>query len=187
MSLFEYLAIAFSLLFSFTSMRLVTGLPHVFQANRRYWIHACLVVCQLLLTVEIFWTFWSHKDTEWIFPTFLLVLLNPGLIYYNACLLVPESPSSVISWQDYFYSIRRRYYTALLLWQGVVMVMDVLVLEQSLFHPVRGFQIIWAGVVTTGALSDRHKVQAGVCLSLLFMEIFIGLTLALEPGSFAGQ
>ena len=37
MTLFEYLAIAFSLVLSFSAMRLVAGLPYAAHPNRRYW------------------------------------------------------------------------------------------------------------------------------------------------------
>ena len=187
MTLFEYLAIAFSLVFSFTSMRLVAGLPHAFQASRRYWVHSCLVICQLLVTLVIFWTFWSFKGTDWRFPTFMLVLLNPGLIYFNACTLIPENPSGVESWRDYFMAIKLRYFIGVLCWQCVVVLNDILILQQPLFHPVRGFQIAWLAVTAVGALSKSHRVLAGVALSMLFMGAFISLTLAFEPGSFSGE
>ena len=43
MTLFEYLAIAFSLVLSFAAMRLVAGLPYAVQADRRYWVHLVFV------------------------------------------------------------------------------------------------------------------------------------------------
>ena len=98
MTLFEYLAIAFSLVFSFAGMRLVGGLPYAVQPSRRYWIHLNFVCLLLLAAVVQFWIFWSYRTVEWTLPTFLLVLLSPGLIYYNACTLIPENSSAVESW-----------------------------------------------------------------------------------------
>ena len=100
MTLFEYLAIAFSLVFSFCGARLVSGLPHAVRQDRRYWVHLCFVVWQLFVTVFIFWVFWSFRNVNWNFPTFAIVLTSPGLVYFNACTLVPENPSSVESWRD---------------------------------------------------------------------------------------
>ena len=97
MTLFEYLAIAFSLVLSLSGMRLVAGLPHAIQAGRRYWVHLCFVCWQLVLTVMIFWLFWTFRSVNWNFVTFALVLASPSLIYFNACTLIPESPSSVES------------------------------------------------------------------------------------------
>ncbi len=101
MTLFEYLAIAYSLVFSFSAMRLVGGLPHALDPNRRYWLHVCWVLIQLVGTAGQFWLFWSYRDVEWSYPRFLLTLANPSLLYFNACTLVPEAPASVESWRTY--------------------------------------------------------------------------------------
>lgn len=38
MTLFEYLAIAFSLVLSSSAMRLIRALSHALQRDRRYWV-----------------------------------------------------------------------------------------------------------------------------------------------------
>ena len=110
MSLFEYLAIAFSLVFSFSAMRLVSGLPHALDPTRRYWVHVSLVFLQLLSTAGIFWGFWSYRDVEWTFPRFLLALASPVVVYFNACTLIPEASASVESWRTYYFAARKRYF-----------------------------------------------------------------------------
>ncbi len=101
MSLFEYLAIAFSLVFSFSALRLVSGLPHALDPSRRYAVHLSHVLLMLFLTPALFWTFWVFHDREWNFLRFLSVLAPPALIYFLACTLVPDTPSSVSSWRSY--------------------------------------------------------------------------------------
>ena len=116
MSLFEYLAIAFSLVFSFSAMRLVSGLSHAFDSNRRYAVHLSHVLLLLFVTAAIFWTFWEFRDLEWNFLRFLFALAPTGLIYFLACTLVPDIPSSVSSWRSYFYQVRRRYFIGIGIW-----------------------------------------------------------------------
>ncbi len=110
MTLFEYLAIAFSLVFSFTAIRLVGGLPFAFDGTRRYWIHLVVIGLQLGCVAGGFWGFWSYRDVVWSFPKFLLALSGPGVFYFLATTLVPESPSQVASWRDYYYSVRVPYF-----------------------------------------------------------------------------
>jgi hypothetical protein len=43
MTLFEYLAIAFGLLFSMTALRLVGGLPAALDPDRRFWVHVMIL------------------------------------------------------------------------------------------------------------------------------------------------
>ena len=64
MTLFEYLAIAFSLVLSFSAMRLVAGLPYATQRGQ-YWVHLVFVLSQLLVTVVAFWNLWSFREATW--------------------------------------------------------------------------------------------------------------------------
>ena len=95
MTLFEYLAIAFSLVLSFSAMRLVAGLPYAAQPNRRYWVHLSFVCILLLVTAVAFWNLWNYRDAMWTLPRFLLILATPGLIYFEACTLIPEQASTI--------------------------------------------------------------------------------------------
>ena len=185
MTLFEYLAIAFSLVFSFSGMRLVGGLPHAVQSSRRYWIHLSFVCIQLLATVLVFWLFWSFRNVAWNFPTFLLALASPGLIYFNACTLIPENPSAVESWRDYYYSVRRRYFIGVSCWILVVATISTVVLQFPFLHPARVPQAVFLALGVVGAVSESHRVHAGIVLLLLALTLFVALTLGFRPGPFA--
>jgi len=166
-TLFEYVAIAFSLVFSFTAMRMVGGLPHALDRERRYWVHLSLISVQILVTAGVFWAFWSFRDIEWTFPRFILALANPSLGYFIACTLVPESPSSVQSWRAYYYTIRRKYFVGVLLWGAVVALAGTVVLDRPLSHPTRVFQAITIAVGILGAATDNSRVHAGIAASLI--------------------
>ena len=185
MTLFEYLAIAFSLLFSFSAMRLVGGLPHAVQSQRRYWVHLSLVCFQLLTTVIIFWLFWSFRTVAWNFPIFLLVLASPCLIYFNACTLIPENPSAVVSWHDYYYSIRRRFFIGVCCWVLAVATISTIVLKLPLLHTGRAAQaaLLAGGVV--GAASTNERVHSALVLFFGLLSLLLVATLAFRPGSFA--
>ena len=183
MTLFEYLAIAFSLLFSFSGMRLVGGLPHAVQRSRRYWIHLSFVGLQLFGTVLAFWFFWSFRTVAWNFPTFLLVLVSPGLIYYNACTLIPENPSAVESWHDYYYSVRRRYFIGLSCWILAVATISMVVLDLPLLHPVRSAHAAFLAAGVVGAVSASPRVHASLVMFFLLALLLTVATFAFRPGS----
>ncbi len=185
MTLFEYLAIAFSLVFSFCGARLVSGLPHALQPERRYWVHLGFVVWQLFVTVFIFWVFWSFREVHWDFVTFALVLSSPGLVYFNACTLVPENPSTVDSWRDYFYEVRRRYFVGVCCWGLALVAISTVALGMPLVHPGRAIQAATLGVGVVGFLSDSHRVQAVLAVVVLLVSALMSVTLGLQPGSFA--
>ena len=187
MTLFEYLAIVFSLVFSFSGMRLVGGLPHAVQPGRRYWIHLCFVCLQLLATVAIFWNFWSFRDVRWTFPTFLLALASPGLIYYNACMLIPENPSVVESWHAYYYSVHTRYFVGVTCWGFVSVFISTIVLQMPLIHPARAAQAAFLALGFAGAASASERVHAIIVFLFLLFYLLLMLTIELRPGAFAAS
>jgi hypothetical protein len=183
MTLFEYLAIAFSLVFSFAAMRLVGGLPHALASERRYWVHIVLVLLQLLATAAIFWIFWSYREVEWTFPRFLLVLSIPILVYINACALIPEAPASVANWRDYYFSVCRRYFIGVAIWTVLVAVAGTFVLGLAVIHPIRVPQIIFLTTGIVGASTANPRVHAGIALCFLITTPIMTLLLLSAPGS----
>jgi hypothetical protein len=187
MTLFEYLAIAFSLVFSFSGLRLIAGLPYAVQPSRRYWIHFCFVCLQLLATVMVFWNFWVFRDVTWTFPTFLLVLASTGLIYFNACALIPEDPSAVECWRAYYYSVCRRYFIGVVSWSVTVAITQTLVLQMPWVEPARGAQ---AGVFVlglAGAISASERLHAAIAFLALLLFLILMLTIGFRPGGFAAS
>ena len=185
MTLFEYLAIAFSLVCSFTALRLLAGLPHAAQPGRRYWVHFSFACAQLLVTVVVFWIFWSYRDTTWTFPRFLLVLSSPALIYFNTCTLIPENPPSVESWNTYYYSVRRRFFIGQVVWVLVVAVGTTVMLQLPWAHPARLSQSAFLLIFCVGAVSDSRRIHSGLALCSIAIGLIATFTLALRPGSLA--
>ena len=181
MSLFEYVGIAFSLVFSFTAMRLVGGLPHAVDRERRYWVHLCLISVHLLVTAGLFWSFWSFRTVDWTFPRFMLVLANPSLVYFGACTLVPESASSVESWRAYFYTTRKKYFVTILLWGAVVAIVSTVVLERPLTHPTRVTQAITIAAGILGVATANSRVHAGIAVFLVGLVVIGAFVIFAAP------
>lgn len=166
MTLFEYLAIAFSLVFSSAAMRLVGGLPHAFDARKRYWVHLTFVGLQLLVTLTGFWAFWSFRDISWNLGSFTLALIGPSLLYFNACTLIPENPESVASWRDHYYAVRRRYFSGVVAWVLVVAAASTLLIAMAWLHRARIGQAFALGAGLVGGASSSHRIHAILALSL---------------------
>ena len=167
MTLFEYLAIASSLVFSFAAMRLVSGLPHAIDADRRYWVHLCLVLTGLLATAVSFWGFWFYRDAHWTLPRFLLALTGPCVTYFNACALVPDAPGSVASWRRHYYSVRSKLFLGITLWSVAAATTITVLLETPINHPFRVAEAVLFGVGVVGASSDSPRVHAGLAMLLV--------------------
>jgi hypothetical protein len=131
-TLFEYLAIAYSLVLSFAAIRLVAGLPHAIDPSRRYWVHVAYVCAGVFAALALFWAHWSTREVAWTFPGFVVNLAGPGIVYFLSCTMIPDDPSAVRSWRDYFFSVRRRYFGGLCVWAVIMVVNTTFFLDAPL-------------------------------------------------------
>ena len=182
MTLFEYLAIAFSLVLSFSAMRLVAGLPYAAHPNRRYWVHLAFVCILLLVTAVSFWNLWSYRDVTWTLPRFLLILTIPGLIYFQTCTAIPEHASTVDSWRSYYYSVRARFFLGLVALLLAISFSFAIVLELPWLHPAQVPQAIAMAAALLGAYSSSEQVHAGLAMFLLLNLVIAASSVFLEPG-----
>ena len=184
MTLFEYLAIAYSLVFSFAALRLVAGFPHAIDASRRYWIHVVYVCLALFSALALFWAHWSAREIAWTFPAFLINLAGPGMIYFLSCTLIPDEPSSVQSWRDYFFSVRMRFFSGLCIWAVLMLANTTLLLGIPLFHPIR---IVHLGVLVlgiAGLASDRPSTHRMILIWAALVAV-VATAVLLLPGTLA--
>ena len=73
MTQFEYIAIAYSMVLSFTVLRALSVLPHAVRIGRRYWVHTTWVCLTLGTTLLMFWNFWLYREIELTLPCLFLV------------------------------------------------------------------------------------------------------------------
>lgn len=181
MTLFEYLAIAFGLLYSVAALRLLGGLPSALDRRTRSPLHIGLVLVNLFLVTISFWTFWSLREVEWTFAGFVIALSIPGLLYYCAAVLVPENPDDVASWRDHYFSAHRRWYGGLALWAVGAAASATVNLGMGVLHPARVVHVIALTAGVVGAATARPRVHA--TLLGLFGLLTLGALFAqLAPG-----
>ena len=182
MTLFEFIAVAFSIVLSLAAVRLLSGLSVAFFRERRYWPHAMWIVFALLMSALVWWNFWSFRETDWNFLSFVLVLIVPALIYLQAAALVPEYPSGVPSWRDHFFAARTRFFVALSAFFLLVAGISWLLVDFPLLHPARGVQASAFGLAVAGAVSTNKRFHEA--LPLIFLALWlIAAAVLLRPGS----
>ena len=185
MTLFEYLAIAFSLVFSFSAVRLVSGLPYALEGGRRYFVHSLHIANLLFATAAVFWAFWSFREVDWNYIRFLFALASPALLYFLACTLIPEAASTVSSWRDHFFRVRQRYFLGLAAWALVIAFNSTFTRGMPLDHPARILQVDVIGVSILGAASSRPSLHAVIAASGPVLLIFQG-AIYFFPGGTGG-
>ena len=180
--LFEYLAIAFGLLFSVAALRLLGGLPYAMNASRRYGPHLGMTIILLLGSAASFWTFWSLNGVTWTFPRFLLALAIPGALYFSVAMLVPENPEDIGSWRDHYFDVRVRFYGGLTLWGVAAAASASVNLAMPLGHPARLFQAVMIATGLVGMSSSSRKVHAAIPIGVGVAGLLVALTIGAQPG-----
>ncbi len=185
MTLFEYLAIAYSLVFGFAAMRLLGGLPSAIDAQRRYWVHLGFVLILLYSTASVFWVFWSYKNVEWDFLKFLLSLTSPACLFYLTATMVPENPAEVASWREHYYQVRLRYFLGVCCWSVAIAVSTTVLVDMPLTHPTRiasGLILATGGI---GAVTDDPRVHGGMVFVIAAAFAVFSTSVLLQPGPLA--
>lgn len=169
MTLFEYLAVAFGLLYSLAALRILGGLPDGMVPHRRYVLHLVQMLSMLVLVATSFWTFWSLRDVEWTFRGFSLALLVPGLLFYCAAALVPENPGTVASWRDHYFAVHRRYFGGLALWGIAAGASATVNLGMEFNHPARIGHAAAVVLGLTGAVSANPRLHAVIATFVVIL------------------
>lgn len=182
MTLFEYISVAFSIVLSLGAASLLRVLPSVFRLGRRYWTHATWVVSLLFLHALAWWSLWSYSGVEsWTLLTFLLVLLQPGLLYLNASVLVGEAPEAGESWRDRFYGTRRWFFSVRICYVTVIILASWQVLGIELLHPARAFGASHIALSIVGIGTANERAQAVLALVEFLLIIATGFVIFAEP------
>jgi len=186
LTLFEYLAIAFGLLYSLAALRILGGLRAAFDPARRHWVHLGMCLLVLETVAASFWAFWSYREVaEWTFPRFILALTLPGLIYFMAAALVPENPEQVRSWREHYFRARVALFVGLALW-GLSAGLNALVsLDMPLWHSARLVHGSALLIGILGAVSSSERVHQGIVLFAMSIAVLWGFTIGLAAGALA--
>jgi hypothetical protein len=179
MTLFEYLAVAASIVLSLSVAQLLSALRYISIRERRYWVHMAWVAEMLFVHVVIWWSMWPYREVEaWNFGMFGVFLLGPGFLYVASDALVTHSPAEVESWEDHFISIRRWFFGAYALLIGAAALRRWVLLDGSFFAPDDLFAYAYLSV---GASTPNRRVQA-VVIVLEVIDISWVIWLRFLPG-----
>lgn len=184
MTLFEYVAVAASLICSFVAVRLLGGIAAALRPGARYWLHAAWLFMMFGTLSVQWWFFWSYRDVDWTYSRFILALSPLALLYVLASLVVPADPMQVESWRVYFYEIRVRVFALTLGILAAMVTTTVVLLGHPLLHSRRVIPGAMALLFMTGMISDRPKVQEAIAIGFFVILAVVGLVFA-GPSTFA--
>ncbi|MEP6730930.1 MAG: hypothetical protein ABJE10_09840 [bacterium] len=108
MDQFNYLAVLISIILGLGITQLLGGVGRLLQGRRRvrvYWPSLAWVALLLIIDVQTWWTMFGLRQVRrWTFVEFLVVLLQPIVLYLLAALALPEATT------DDTVDLRANYY-----------------------------------------------------------------------------
>jgi hypothetical protein len=182
-TLFEYIAIAFSLIYSIALVRLLGGLPDAIRPGRIYWVHLVFVVTVLVYVINAFWAFWSYSNAAWTYPSYIAALLTPTIQYFLAAILVPGEPDEVSSWRDHYFSVRRRFFVGLCVLGLAGSLSNTVLVSMPLQHPARLGQVGILAIGVAGLISSNPRVHAVLAVTSLIAVVAFGIVVLAQPAS----
>jgi hypothetical protein len=185
MTLFEYLAVAFSIVLGFSLTHLLGSVRSIFDPDRRYSVHIVFFFFLIFLHPQLWWALWDlHDDAPWNLFTFFYTLGGPGLLYLMSTSAVPIDRTQRLSWEEHFVSSRRWIFgfTAAYAFWGIGAVYWVF--GVSLFHPYRVVQLACVLVSITAAVLPSSRMDRFAVTMLLIIVIGGQLIFRVNPGGY---
>jgi len=111
MTLFEYLAVAAAIILSSAILRLLDGFQSASSRERGYWVVSAWILVKISAAFNLWWGLWLLREgVDWNSLRFIVFLLPPLLMYFQATTLVPSQPEEVTSWHRQFEDARRWFF-----------------------------------------------------------------------------
>jgi hypothetical protein len=171
MTIFEYIAVANSLILTLSVVRLIDALPSTFAPARRYWTHAAFVVSAMVGCAHYWWAGWRFASvSSWSQVDFLLFLAPPTILYAVARTLSSPDPNAVASFRDHFFTVHRRFYALSAIYQFTLGLSGWLILGIPLAHPFRLFQLSLLLLTLSGFFVANPRYHA--FLAAVFLVSF---------------
>ena len=106
MTIFEYLAAAHTLILTFALTRALSGVAIAIEPLRRSWLHLSWLGFIISNCLFAFWAMWGYIEVEWTLFRFIGLLTVPAFMYVFSSIMIPENPSEIESWRNYFFDNR---------------------------------------------------------------------------------
>lgn len=179
MSIFEFMAIAFSLVLALTFSRGLSGLRSTLMRERRYWPHAAWVMIKLLNTVAFWWWLWAYRvldEGQWNVAIFIFYLSIPAVFYLQIASLLGSNPQQVTNWREHYYAERIWFFglNTLLSIQTFIVMSNVLAPAEPNYHGVAWMFLVLTYSITCMVTANRrvHAVVAAIGLLGILAFLF---------------
>lgn len=131
MTAFEYLSVLLSIILGLAITQVLQGYRSLLLSRRTVRLHWPPLIWSglvLLFATQAWWaSFGLESEREWRFGTFLVILVQMGLIYMLAAVVLPDVPDGVeIDLRAHFEAQRKPFFACLIAIVGVSLAKDLM-------------------------------------------------------------
>ena len=187
MGVFEHLSVYISIIIGLAVAQLLGGVVRSLtdSGSRPYWVHLAWVFNVLCVITYYWWfTFDWEARTEWTYQLFLFVFAYAMVIYVLALTLVPPRDFPHESYEEFFFS-RTRVFFSLLAVRWLVDLGDTALTGGEEFSQPAFFPI-WSAVMAlfiAGAITRDRRAHAGLAGLFTFSNLILLFVGGGAPGS----
>jgi hypothetical protein len=179
---FSYLSVLLSIVLGLGITQLLTALGRLIQARERvrmFWPAPAWAVLLLVTHVQTWWTMFGLRDqAAWTFFTFLLVLLQPVLLYLLAALVLPDFGETAdpgegtVDLRRHYFRQARWFFGLALALLAVSVLKDVALDGELPDTPNLLAHLLFAALWGTAAVTRRERYH--LLLAPLSFVLFTG-------------
>ncbi len=187
MSLFEFLLVIFSIVLGLGITELLSGTVRILRHDLVFGrLHLLWIVIVFQVQVQLGWALWWFRSLpEWSYGEFVLVLLQPVLLYLTAAVLFPSNngPENL---DAHLVRRRRPFFLLIAAYTANNILIDLLVRDVGLLPAETAFRVgpilLLLGLVYT----TRKAVQWTLSLMILGLALWFTYQFTFVVGASAG-
>lgn len=177
---FDYVSVIISVVIGLGLSHLLTGLVELVKARRRvrfYWVHLLWVGLAFMGHIFLWWSLWNLRGLQvWNFFSFLLLLLQPVLLFVMAAFLIPKSgPDDHVDLREYFYENHAAVFGSGAAFILLMLVRNALPAGGGLLTPANYLLALALALLCVSAVtkSTRYHAAVGILFVLWFLAFIV--------------
>jgi hypothetical protein len=177
MSPFDYISVVLAVVVGLGLSHLLLGIVEMLRHRGRmrfYWIHSIWIALTFISIVYLWWTIWNfRKLASWNFFSFLLLLLQPVLLFIAAAFVVPAGGESESDMSAFYYRNRRGIFGTFAAFLALVIVQNS-ILNHSPLIVANAYLAGAFALIAAAAMTPRRAYHATVAvIFVVWMVAFI--------------
>jgi hypothetical protein len=169
MTAFGYLSVLISIILGLAIAQVLQGYRALLLARARSHVDAVPLIWSglvLLFAAQAWWaSFGLNARTQWDFLDFAVILIQMGLIYMLAAIVLPDVPAEQPVDLAHHFARHRKAFFIFLVAMLTSSLTKELVLEHRLASPINlVFHVVFVAAAVAGILFSGRKVQLALAL-----------------------